>query len=298
MKQPLLLLLLSCPATQAFSASVVKPQHSEQRQGYLPPKPVLDDGHVVDTAALDDLQSASDVARVIREVQPQSVVVELCRSRVGLMMEEEPGAANAPASPLGLSGGNLQEALQRSVQVGGQGMVLLRAALAHATASATETVRPGLDFRAANACATALDAEIVLGDRPIEITLKRAWAALSTAEKVRLAAGLAFAAVGGGKAVSGEGSELLAAARGGRVDDDVVDALMAKLSRQFPALVAPLVHERDAYLAWSLKRSRAVCGKSRVVGVVGRAHLPGVLKAIQGDNGGDTLIFKELIGKR
>jgi hypothetical protein len=37
----------------------------------------------------------------------------------------------------------------------------------------------------------------------------------------------------------------------------------------------PLLHERDLYLAWSCKRSRAVCGARAVVGVVGRSHLRG-----------------------
>jgi hypothetical protein len=42
-------------------------------------------------------------------------------------------------------------------------------------------------------------------------------------------------------------------------------------------VVGPLLHERDMYLAWSLKRSKAVNGSGRVVGVVGKGHLRGVL---------------------
>ena len=42
-------------------------------------------------------------------------------------------------------------------------------------------------------------------------------------------------------------------------------------------MVAPLLHERDMYLAWSLKRSKAVDGTKRVVGVIGKGHLRGVL---------------------
>ena len=40
-------------------------------------------------------------------------------------------------------------------------------------------------------------------------------------------------------------------------------------------ILSPLLHERDSYMAWSCKRSRAVCGARAVVGVVGRAHLRG-----------------------
>jgi pheromone shutdown protein TraB len=93
-------------------------------------------------------------------------------------------------------------------------------------------------------------------------------------------------------------SDLLTAARSGRVDDDTVDVMLAALAEAFPSITAPLVTERDAYLAWSLKRSRAVCGKRRVVGVIGRAHLAGVVAALQRDCGGDTLVFKDLVGQR
>jgi pheromone shutdown protein TraB len=93
-------------------------------------------------------------------------------------------------------------------------------------------------------------------------------------------------------------SDLLSAARSGRVDDDTVDVMLAALAEAFPSITAPLVTERDAYLAWSLKRSRAVCGKRRVVGVIGRAHLAGVVAALQQDCGGDTLVFKDLVGQR
>ena len=38
-------------------------------------------------------------------------------------------------------------------------------------------------------------------------------------------------------------------------------------------LLGPLIHERDVYLAWSLKRSKAVNGCQRVVGVMVRFRL-------------------------
>lgn len=50
-------------------------------------------------------------------------------------------------------------------------------------------------------------------------------------------------------------------------------------------LIGPLVHERDLYLAWSLKRSKAVNGARRVVGVVGKGHLRGICYALTHDAG-------------
>lgn len=50
--------------------------------------------------------------------------------------------------------------------------------------------------------------------------------------------------------------------------------------------MGPLISERDLYLAWSLKRSKAVNGARRVVGVVGKGHLRGVCYALTHDAGG------------
>ena len=50
------------------------------------------------------------------------------------------------------------------------------------------------------------------------------------------------------------------------------------------------------YLAWSLKRSKAVNGCQRVVGVVGKGHLRGVVHALLHDQ--QNLRFKDLVGAR
>ena len=76
--------------------------------------------------------------------------------------------------------------------------------------------------------------------------------------------------------------------------DDAVSALFQQMSDSFPQLLSPLVHERDLYLAWSMKRSKAVNGTRRVVGVVGKGHLRGVVYALLHDNG--RLRFADLTG--
>lgn len=52
--------------------------------------------------------------------------------------------------------------------------------------------------------------------------------------------------------------------------------------------------ERDLYLAWSVKRSKAVNGTDAVVGVLGKGHLRGVVYALRHDAGG--LRFRDLVG--
>ncbi|GFZ15279.1 TraB family protein [Actinidia rufa] len=52
----------------------------------------------------------------------------------------------------------------------------------------------------------------------------------------------------------------------------------------------------DEYFAWSLKRSKAVNNSKRVVGVIGKGHLNGVVYTLISDQG--NLLFKDLVGKR
>lgn len=78
--------------------------------------------------------------------------------------------------------------------------------------------------------------------------------------------------------------------------DDIVSALVGQLQESYPELVAPLIHERDLYLAWSMKRSKAVNGTQRVVAVVGRGHLRGVVYALLHDDG--KLRFSDLVSQR
>lgn len=80
------------------------------------------------------------------------------------------------------------------------------------------------------------------------------------------------------------------------VNEEVINSWMAQLLDEFPEVGPSLVHERDMYLAWSLKRSKAVNGCARVVGVVGRAHLRGIMYALSTDPG--QLRFRDLVGNK
>ncbi|OAO92366.1 hypothetical protein AXX17_AT5G50900 [Arabidopsis thaliana] len=71
--------------------------------------------------------------------------------------------------------------------------------------------------------------------------------------------------------------------------------LYERLSFSYPALLMPLIHERDTYLAWSLKRSKAVNGCKTVVGVIGKGHMNGVIYALVSDSG--DLRFRDLVGR-
>ncbi|GLC40577.1 hypothetical protein PLESTF_001014000 [Pleodorina starrii] len=185
----------------------------------------------------------------------------------------------------GPPGADFLGAVARSVSLGGQSALLLRvllAGLASRTAGSLG-VAGGGEFAAAQAAADDVGSQVVLGDRPVEITLSRAWAALPLSRRLRLCGELLRGALGTQRQALDE--ELVERLK----SDDAVSAFFSQLSTSYPELVGPLVTERDLYLAWSLKRSKAVNGAGVVLGVVGRGHLRGVVYALLRDQGGAGL---------
>lgn len=227
-------------------------------------------------------ESARLVHDVVDAVKPDAVVVELCRSRTGLMFPE-----TTSATPFGISGPSTEprsKSVARSLALGGSSSLLLRLLLARTAAGVASDA--GLDryadFRAARVAAEAVNATLVLGDRPVEITLERAWLALSWAERLRLLYLLA-APVRSSAPEAGAAADLST-----RVLDEstTIDDMASLMGGMLPGLREVLIRERDIYLSLTCKASRAVDGAECVVGVVGRGHLDGVRRALDEDHAG------------
>jgi len=292
-----------------------------------------DEIFVVGTAHVSP-QSAADVDRVISAVRPDNVVVELCKSRAGVMAdiipeENRPAAAGEAAGGaesedrrqgsrlrekrerqrlggLGVSGDGFRESMARTLELGGVPALLLRAAMATGAAAIVSKETgggppsgprrdimsmlsdSGVDFRAARRAAERVGAQIVLGDRPLEITLERAWDAMAPREKWSMLS--MFASSGSSPLTTGElQTDVMRALS--EEGSDLLEAYESILRSRIPNLLTPLITERDIFLSLSMKSSLAVNGCNRVVGVVGRAHLPGVMRALNEDHSGE---FKSL----
>jgi pheromone shutdown protein TraB len=213
-------------------------------------------------------RSAADVHALVTALQPCAVAVELCRGRAG--------ALQAEGSSFSLSGdassGGFGGAMMRTLRLGGGPALLLRAALANGPAAPAA----GAEFRAAASAASAARARLVLADRPIEVSLRRALRLSSAAELVDACRALASAAL----------APRADAAAADAADDALMEAgaverLLAGPLAAHPGAAAALLHERDAYMAWSCSRSKAVCGTRMVVAVLGAGHLRGVAWALQ-----------------
>ncbi|XP_047641877.1 traB domain-containing protein isoform X2 [Phacochoerus africanus] len=256
---------------------------------------VAEDGsrvYVVGTAHFSD-DSKKDVVKTIREVQPDVVVVELCQYRVSMLKMDERtllrearevsleklqqavrqgSPEGAGRGPEGCAGG------ENGVMSGLMQMLLLKVS-AHITEQLG--MAPGGEFREAFKEASKVPfCKFHLGDRPIPVTFKRAIAALSFWQKVKLAWGLCFLS----DPISKDDVERCK-------QKDLLEQMMAEMIGEFPDLHRTIVSERDVYLTYMLRQAarrlelpRASdaeprkCVPSVVVGVVGMGHVPGIEK--------------------
>ncbi len=130
-------------------------------------------------------------------------------------------------------------------------------------------VRPGAELLSALHAAKEVGAEVVLADRDVQITLKRAWRGLSAREKAQL--------LGVVSVPFDKNPELDVELTAERVEqlknNKTMTDLLTEMASAFPGIKRPLIDERDLYL---ISKLREAAGQ-RVVGVVGAGHVPGMV---------------------
>ncbi|KAK9103437.1 hypothetical protein Sjap_020691 [Stephania japonica] len=231
---------------------------------------------------------------IVNQISPKSTAVQIKRiSRAGIMYTSDEGepSSRLKSNMFSLSGAGFFSAVGRSINLGGQTALALRLLLAFFSSKVSlDANRPfGDEFRAARKASEEVGAQLVLGDRPIEITLERAWNSLKWNEKVTLIGAVVRGIISSPSDVSESNLKDQA------IEDNSFQ-LYERLSLSFPSLLLPLINERDVYLAWSLKRSKAVNNCKKVVGVIGKGHMNGVIYALVSDLG--DLRFRDLVGRR
>ena len=125
-------------------------------------------------------------------------------------------------------------------------------------------VRPGDEMVAAMQTAEELNIPTTMVDRPIQVTLRRAWAKNSLFGKCKLLSAM-FASAFTSEQISAEQIEELK-------DNSEMDSMMKELSDYMPTVKEVLIDERDKYLASHIWESKG----SNIIAVLGAGHLPGV----------------------
>lgn len=125
-------------------------------------------------------------------------------------------------------------------------------------------VRPGDEMVAAMKVAEELNIPTTMVDRPIQTTLRRAWAKNSLWGKCKLLSAMISSAFTSEKISSEEIEELK--------NNSEMDSMMKELSDYMPTVKEVLIDERDKYLASHIWESEG----SSIIAVLGAGHLPGV----------------------
>lgn len=130
-------------------------------------------------------------------------------------------------------------------------------------------VKPGDEMLAAINASEEMKIPFVLVDRPIQITLKRAWAKNSFWGKIKLFALLVSSAFSK-EEIDVEEIENLK-------NNSEMDSMMEELSKEMPVIKEVLIDERDKYLAAKIWSAQG----ENIAAVLGAGHLPGVEKYLQ-----------------
>jgi len=139
-------------------------------------------------------------------------------------------------------------------------------------------VSPGQELLAAARAAEALAVPVVLCDRDVRVTLRRAARATPIHRKLMLMSWM-LASLLDRSASDALSSEQLEALK----ERDALNDLLAELGQTLPSLKNALIDERDAYLATKIRRSAG----QRTVAVVGAGHLAGMVTRLKAGDEAD-----------
>ncbi|KAF3976719.1 hypothetical protein CMV_000118 [Castanea mollissima] len=226
------------------------------------------DVYLVGTAHVSQ-ESCREVEAIISYLKPQVVFLELCSSRVAVLT---PQNIKVPTM------GEMVDMWKKKHNIFG----ILYSWFLSKVASKLE-VFPGTEFRVAYEEAMKYGARVILGDRPVQITIRRTWAKMPLWHKIKLLYSLLF------QAVFLPSPEDLNKMLKEMDDVDVLTLVIQEMSKEFPTLMETLVHERDRYMSSTLLKIASE--HSSVVAVVGKGHLQGIKKHWM-----QPVVVKDLLG--
>lgn len=206
--------------------------------------------YLVGTAHVSDA-SVQEVQQVIEQVQPDVVCIELCQARYNALTSDAAWK-------------NLD--IFKVIREGKTLFLLANLAIgAYQRRIGHELgVKPGAELLAAAEKAKDVGARIELIDRDIHVTLKRTWANLGFWDKAGLVGAIVESVFTREKVSATDIENLKQQAH--------LSEMLNEFAEAMPKVKKPLIDERDQYLASGVERA----GGTKIVAVVGAAHVPGM----------------------
>ncbi|KAF7252148.1 hypothetical protein EG68_09041 [Paragonimus skrjabini miyazakii] len=187
-------------------------------------------------------ESIDEVVKIMSHTRPDFVVVELCSSRTHVLLTDEEKIKQEMK----------HLSIVNYIKVHGASHGLLQYLLLRLSAYLVDMLgmAPGGEFRAAAQEALKQPhCHIVLGDRPVAITLQRAFNALGPWTKLRLVLTLIFDL----GPITKEQVEAMK-------KSDFLEEMLMKMAGDHPELTRIVLEERDMYLAKSIWSTTGMAG--------------------------------------
>lgn len=201
--------------------------------------------------------SVEEVSRVIEDVQPDRVCLELDQGRM-----------DAKTKNSGYSNMNLRKVFRE----GKAFLVLANTALASfqkKMGTQVGGVTPGEEILTAGKIAREKGIPVSLCDREINITFKRAWRLSGLWSKAKMISALLSSAFDSEEVSAQELEELK--------HTDKIQEMMNELAKELPGAKKALIDERDRYLATSILNAP---GHNKVA-VIGAGHMRGIAATME-----------------
>jgi pheromone shutdown-related protein TraB len=214
--------------------------------------------HLVGTAHVSQ-RSVEEVRRVIHDLRPDTVCVELDRARY-----------EALTDPRRFRSLDIFDIIRNDRIMFTLGSMVLTSY--QRRMGAKLGVTPGAELLAGINAAHAVGAELVLADRDVQITLKRSWSRLGFGDRAQLVVAMVLSLFASSTDVSEEQIEALK-------DRDTIQEMMNELAKHMPRLQVPLIDERDRYLMSTIQQAPGPV----IVAVVGAGHVGGMLQYLGKD---------------
>eukprot|EP00521_Asterionellopsis_glacialis_P018444 CAMPEP_0195293214 /NCGR_PEP_ID=MMETSP0707-20130614/11984_1 /TAXON_ID=33640 /ORGANISM="Asterionellopsis glacialis, Strain CCMP134" /LENGTH=464 /DNA_ID=CAMNT_0040353877 /DNA_START=208 /DNA_END=1602 /DNA_ORIENTATION=- len=275
--------------------------YSQQQQQQQPPKQAYIELYLLGTSHVSN-DSSLDVQLLLQHVHPNVVFLELCSQRIGMLeprpqQQQQQEQQEPPQEKISL--------WQRATQLKSRSEGTLTHGSAMGTTLLTKVqdgyaeslgVELGGEFRVAyewcyNATAAAATAaaavapsstpqplHLVLGDRPLQLTLLRAWESLTLWGKIKVLGGLLISCLW---QESPEDIQAWMAKILEDGDTDVLTESIAEMAKHFPSLERVIIRERDAFMAAKLYQTCRLLPSGqnfKLVAIVGAGHCPGMLE--------------------
>eukprot|EP00934_Nitzschia_sp_Nitz4_P000016 Nitzschia sp. Nitz4//scaffold13_size275219//208256//209494//NITZ4_000904-RA/size275219-processed-gene-0.106-mRNA-1//1//CDS//3329536104//16//frame0 len=264
--------------------------------------------------------SSHDVRMLLESVHPNVIFLELCDQRIAMMLTPPPSLSKntttsesstnmtnvasvvPPKKRWGLRLGGWRQRRQQPPPVPKEDAMRDPSMYGMATNLLTSMqqdyasslgVELGGEFRVAHDYwknhYRSRHIHLILGDRPVHVTLARAWESLGIWGKIKLMVGLVVASFQKPKPEElKEWMEMILSEDSG----DLLTESIAELAVQFPTLERVIIQERDAYMACKLYQTcrQLLTGHvqqdcQRVVAIVGAGHVEGMCQWLTTDKG-------------